>query len=428
MHRRATCRASVSAVRAFINGSWQGTFRYHPDTEGDLIGLPHRYTVPTVDGVFQEMYYWDTYFTNEGLILDGHLDQAINNTENIAYLVDLYGRMPNGNRTWFENRSQPPYLAMMVDRLYHETGDRQWLRRLAPSVEREHRFWTTRRLTPCGLSRYSHEGTLADKLDMVETLRERLGPRFRDRAAQLSPAELAEVGAHHLAEAESGWDFTPRFAARCEDHCPVDLNANLLLYETTLARFADELGRPAAARDWLAAARRRKALLRRYCHDPRTGLYHDYDFVRQRRSVVCSAAVFSLLYAGAISRADAARLVPIALRRLEHPYGLAACARGAYDHAYQWSYPNSWAPLTLLACAGLARYGHDDAASRIAAKYLDAVSHNFAVTGNLWEKYNAVDGSILVGNEYEMPPMMGWTAGVFVWASELLARAGERYE
>ena len=45
------------------------------DTLGS-IALPKPYSVPSLTGVFQQdMFYWDTYFTNIGLILDADFDQ-----------------------------------------------------------------------------------------------------------------------------------------------------------------------------------------------------------------------------------------------------------------------------------------------------------------------------------------------------------------
>lgn len=415
---------TVSSARSFIRASWAATVRHHPDSVDDLIGMPHPYTVPSVSGAFQELYYWDTYFANEGLIRDGRLEQAIDNTEDIAALVERYGHMPNGNRTWFENRSQPPYLAMMVERIDRETRDPSWVRRLARPLQREYRFWTTRRSTPCGLSRYSHDGTLADRLGMVATAGERLGATFSARRASESVDELAIVGSHHLAEAESGWDFTPRFDARCEDFCPIDLNANLFHYETTLADIATRLDDPDACAAWRIRAQRRQELIRRHCHDPHTGLYHDYDFANDRRSPVLSAAVFSLLYANVLTRSEGVTLARAALPRLEHAHGIVASEHASADYPYQWSYPNTWAPLVFITAIGLENYGEKAAARRIAAKFVHVVARNFSTTGNLWEKYNGVDGTISDDGEYPAPSMMGWTAGVFVWASDFLGLGG----
>ena len=57
-------------LKEFILENWKNTIRFNKhddDLEGNvLIGLPNPYTVPSISGVFQEMYYWDTYFINRG--------------------------------------------------------------------------------------------------------------------------------------------------------------------------------------------------------------------------------------------------------------------------------------------------------------------------------------------------------------------------
>jgi len=61
-----------------------------------------------------------------------------------------------------------------------------------------------------------------------------------------------------------------------------------------------------------------------------------------------------------------------------------------------------------------------DDAARIAEKYLNIVEKNFKSTGKIWEKYNVVEGSINVNDEYKMPSMLGWTAGVFVYCNSII--------
>ena len=87
--------ADRDEVHRFIRNSWDKTVRFNTEDEGTRIGLPYRYTVPSISGAFQEMYYWDTYFTGEGLILDGHVDLARSNAENMLYMVDRFGKMYN---------------------------------------------------------------------------------------------------------------------------------------------------------------------------------------------------------------------------------------------------------------------------------------------------------------------------------------------
>ena len=64
--------------------------------DGDAyFGLPKPYSVPTPGCTFRELYYWDTYFTNKGLILTGKVQQAINNLENFhifSYIYQLFSK------------------------------------------------------------------------------------------------------------------------------------------------------------------------------------------------------------------------------------------------------------------------------------------------------------------------------------------------
>ena len=63
------------------------TLRENREDCDTLIGLPYPYTVPCADGMFNELYYWDTYFANKALFAFGNVDQAKNNVLNILYLI-----------------------------------------------------------------------------------------------------------------------------------------------------------------------------------------------------------------------------------------------------------------------------------------------------------------------------------------------------
>ena len=83
----------------------------HPP-RGSLLQLPHPYVVP--GGRFVELYYWDSYFTMLGLSESGRPELVHAMTDNFAYLIDRYGHVPNGTRTYYLSRSQPPVLALMT--------------------------------------------------------------------------------------------------------------------------------------------------------------------------------------------------------------------------------------------------------------------------------------------------------------------------
>ena len=406
----------VEEARAFIRESWEKSIRYLPDDFGTHIGMPLPYTVPSVSGGFQELYYWDLFFTDEGLIIDGLLEQARNNTENLAWMVERFGKILNGSNTFYLNRSEPPVFSLMVRQIYEATGDLDWLRGILPSLEKEYHFWMSERMTPCGLNHDSNNATEEEKWDFLRLVKRRFGEAFTLEGC--TREDSLRVASHYISEAEC-WDFTPRFKGECENYCPVDLNALLYIYEKNFSHFSSILGDRAGVRRWDKAAKHRKRLMVKYMRNPKDGVFYDYNFISGERSDVVSAAQFFLLLGNAVSRSQARGIVR-SLAVLEYPHGISACEKGDYPYVYQWSYPNGWAPLQYVTVRGLDNYGYTEDARRIARNYVDLLTESYTKTGTLWEKYNVDEGNLNVGDEYKMPTMLGWTAGSYVWLTEYL--------
>ena len=389
-------------------------------TENGNFALPKPYSVPCTSGGFRNMFYWDTYFTNAGLLLDGDYEQALNNIEDIAFMIDSVGYMPNATARDLLNRSQPPLFCQMVKDYFDATADSAFLQRMMPILEKEYSFWMTSRIAPNGLNRYGHDATPMELTDFCNGL----AHRVKVNPANFTDEERIRFGAHLLAEAESGWDFTPRFEGRCMDFNPVDLNTILYGFERNMAAFNDVLGLPDSSL-WNERADKRKELINRHLLDPESGLYFDYDYVNGRRSDIYSAAVFTTLWAGVADEKGARALVEH-LDRLEAPHGVLTCAlRDGTTPFAQWDAPNGWAPLHYFAIKGLDRYGFKDAAARIAGKYLSAQTSIYGKTRQLWEKYNAMKGNTEVNDEYKMPgEFLGWTAGTYQTAFDYLYGRG----
>ncbi|MDP4277831.1 MAG: trehalase family glycosidase [Bacteroidota bacterium] len=404
-------------VRAFIAANWNGTIEVNLRDSGNLIGLPKPYNVPTVSGtnVFKEIYYWDTYFTNVGLLLDHQKEQAQNNVDDILYMVNRFGKMLNGSNVCYLNRSQPPYLSMMVFDVYLANKDKVWLKSAVNTLEKEYAFWMKERLTPCGLNRYSSSASEVEKRWMANLVKERFNEP--DLLKGLTDQQLLTLGSHYTAEAESGWDFTPRFENRCEDFCPIDLNCNLYLYEKNFEFFYKQLGKKDKANYWRALADKRKKLINSYFYDKEQKGFYDYDYVHKTHSNVVSAAIFSLLYVNVVNH-QKAKLIVDSFNLLDTPFGLRSCEEKAYGRTYQWGCVNGWAPLHYIAAVGLEQYKYIKESNRIKNQYIHLVNENFKKTGNLWEKYNVLDGSVHTTNEYEMPAFLGWTAGVYIYFTE----------
>lgn len=86
-----------------------------------LIYVPNGFVIP--GGRFRELYYWDTYWIVNGLLLCDMKVTARGVIDNIISLVNEVGFMPNGGRVYYLNRSQPPMLPLMVLSYYRATND-----------------------------------------------------------------------------------------------------------------------------------------------------------------------------------------------------------------------------------------------------------------------------------------------------------------
>jgi alpha,alpha-trehalase len=433
-------------IRAHIDRLWNALTREphargdQPDNRDSQLPLTTRYVVP--GGRFREMYYWDSYFTMVGLQASGRDDLVADMIENFSGLLDRYGHIPNGTRTYYLSRSQPPFFAAMVELqaagLGKDEGARALVRRL-PQLEIEHQFWMAgasglaagqahRRVVHLKdgslLNRYwDDSATPRDEawLEDVETARGSARPR-------------EEVYRDLRASAESGWDFSSRWFAdgrtlatiRTSDIIPVDLNSLLYQLESTIARACAVARRPDCERNMQAqAAARRKAMLE-LLWDGEQGAFVDYDWRHDRRLPQVTAATAYPLFAGVADEARAQRVARTIRASLLMPHGLATTL---IDTGQQWDHPNGWAPLQWVAIAGLRRYGENDLAATIAGRWVRENARVYCLTGKLVEKYNVRDAGEGAGGEYPVQDGFGWTNAVFVKLLALYpALARPRYE
>ena len=146
----------MMTVKEYIFAHIAETTRKSDGKDPDLVVLPKPYTVPSIKDSFQEMYYWDTYFTNKGLILTGNIQQAINNLENFAFLIEKFGYIPNGTRTPLLNRSQPPFFGLALKDVWSDLTSEQ-KQRFANALKVEYSFWQSHRTNADGFEHYDAE-------------------------------------------------------------------------------------------------------------------------------------------------------------------------------------------------------------------------------------------------------------------------------
>lgn len=385
----------VREARDYIRDFWKQLERYHPVDDESLIGLPKPYLVPAYEKGhafdFNEMYYWDSYFMVQGMQDAEHEELVKGILEDLLALFSRFKVIPNASRTYLMGRSQPPFLTTLIMEVYeaYQPGE-AWLKKAIAVAKQEYQtVWLgtkkpNERLVYQGLSRYYDTNYL-----------------------------------HDLAEAESGWDMTPRFSRKALNFLPVDLNSLLYKYETDFAQVAHQLGNNDEAAVWEAAAAARKKAMNGLMWDKLRGMYYDYNFVRGKRGSTSSLAAYFPMWAGLASKQQAAALVK-SLRRFENKGGLATTdvlPVGQFvigSMPTQWAYPNGWAPLQYIVIRGLERYGYHDDARRLAMKWLRTNLDWFKEHGLFLEKYNVVSpDKPPVKGVYPSQTGFGWTNAVF---------------
>ncbi|MCF7201061.1 alpha,alpha-trehalase TreF [Pseudomonas oligotrophica] len=393
--------------------------REHPPYSS-LLPLPFDYVVP--GGRFTELYYWDSYFTMLGLDESGHCELLRAMADNFAYLIDTYGHIPNGNRTYYLGRSQPPVFALMTD-LFEETGVHRASDYL-PQLRKEHAFWMSGGdgLQPGEAHRRCVrlvDGSLLNRYwDERDTPREEA---YREdvETARHAGRPAYEVYRDLRAGAESGWDFSSRWlddphrlsSIRTTSILPVDLNSFLYKLELQIARLSEVRGLRGCAETFADKARARRQAMDRHLWNPALGAYFDYDWARRQPRDNLTAATLVPLFVGLADAAQAEGVAALARSRLLAPGGLRTTE--VYGSGEQWDCPNGWAPLQWMAIRGLQHYGHDGLALEIERRWLAIVSYLFEREGRLLEKYVLRPCTEHAGGgEYRLQDGFGWTNGV----------------
>lgn len=385
-----------NSVLDFIKDNWHNTVRDGKSKLG--IDLPFPITVPCINERYVCFFYWDTYFTNLGLLID-YTEQARNNIENMKFFVEKMGYIPNGNERVMFCRSQPPLYPHAVMDYYRLTNDVSVIRRHYSAMKTEYNFWMKNRITEIGLNQYGSNATKKEVEDFFDEL--------KGRGISLEKWDYENV-IPYFSEAESGWDFSMRYPGKANNFVQADLNAILFGTEKILAECADMLGNFEEFNIYNSAAATRKNLMEKYLMDE-SGVFHDYDFINGKiSSYVCGADM--LPFTMRVSTNKNACL--LTLKKLEYDFGVSVGEKFNDGFRYQWAYPNMWAPIVFWTYKALSNVGLMEDAKRVAEKYMKTVDRNFAKTQRLWEKYDCTTGAVS-NAEYPSPPMMGWTAGVY---------------
>jgi len=406
-----------------IQSLWSVLTRQPDVHKGSLLALPHLYIVP--GGRFGEIYYWDSYFTMLGLAVDGKQDLIRSMIDNFTYLINEFGYIPNGNRSYYLGRSQPPFFALMVDLLSNLTG-KEILVTYSEAIEKEYLFW----MKGSDLLAEDHRAErrvvrLPDGSVLNRYWDENCTPRPEAYKEDLelshgSSTSSKDLFRHIRAAAESGWDFSSRWfsdpqsfhSIHTTEIIPVDLNCLLWNMEKILAE-ACQLNQQLDKAKWFEVlAIKRKAAIEKYCWNEKHRFYFDYDFViEEQKPHFTLAGMFPLFFK--LSTAEQAKAISEVLRnKFLKPGGLTTTL---YQTGQQWDAPNGWAPLQWISYQGCRNYNFTDLAEKIRANWIQTNDKVFKATGKMMEKYNVEGiGEAGGGGEYPNQDGFGWTNGVYL--------------
>ena len=391
-----------------------------------LLALPYPYIVP--GGRFREIYYWDSYFTMLGLKESGETDMIGNMIKNFAYLIETYGHIPNGNKSYYIGRSQPPFFGAMVQLLASIKGDDVYSTYL-PALEKEYNFWMdgAAKLKPGQAYRRVvklKDGTILNRywddsnVPRQESWREDVNTTAKSGRNKIEMYKQLRAGA------ESGIDFSSRWFAdgkniitiQTTNTIAVDLNALLYNLELTIAKAKLIKGHEVSANEFRTKANNRQIAIDKYCWNKQLNFYTDYNFKTQRiLNAITPAGMYPFCFFE--TKPDylsllAKKASAVLKEKLLKDGGIVTTVNNT---GQQWDAPNGWAPLEWMTIWGLDRCGQKDIAKDIAFRWIKLNNDVFLRTGKLMEKYNVVNTHLDAGGgEYPGQDGFGWTNGVLL--------------
>lgn len=144
--------------------------------------------------------------------------------ENLLQDVEDFGFVPNGGRAYYTNRTQPPFLALMVADVARATANASFAAAALPLLEQEMLFWATQRSCSDATAASSSSSSSSSDEHMLGRLSrffsEQDTPRPESFAEDVAtaggdagnPSPLG-IFAQLAAGAETGWDYSSRWIA-----------------------------------------------------------------------------------------------------------------------------------------------------------------------------------------------------------------------
>ncbi|CAN0840878.1 TRE1 [Linum grandiflorum] len=410
----------------------------HPERH-TLLPLPEPMVIP--GSRFLEVYYWDSYWVIRGLMASKMYDTAKSVVTNLIYLLDTYGHVLNGARSYYTNRSEPPLLSAMVSEIYNRTEDMEFARKALPALIKEHKFWTSGKHVITIQDAQGVKYSLSRYFAMWNKARPESGTIDKEAAAKLSNdgPEKQLFYREVASTAESGWDFSTRWMRDTSDYTtlsttsilPVDLNTYLLKLELDITFLANVTGEETVAQGFLEASQARKQAIQSVFWNSEKGQWFDY-WVKDDESSDKDSQTHTWKVSNQNQNAFASNFTPFWIDLFHSDTSLAeqvteslqssglvlaaGIATSLTNSGQQWDFPNGWPPLQHQIVEGLVKSGSKKAkelAEDIAVRWINSNYTVYKKTGAMHEKLDVrACGEFGGGGEYVSQTGFGWSNGV----------------
>ena len=398
-----------------------------------LLYAPNPFIVP--GGRFKEIYYWDSYWIIEGLLLSDMVETAKGMLDNFLFLVSELGYVPNGLRKYYLGRSQPPLLIPMFDLYWKESNDLAYLNKSIGLLEKEFNFWLTNRTSEIIVDDIKYS-VFQYKVNASEPRPESY---FEDveLVKGLKPDEKNNVFSEIKSATESGWDFSSRWFSKNDKTnkdlkntktrsiIPVCLNSLMCYNSLIMSRFYEYLENKEKSEHYRKIADELNKTISRVFWSEDKGIWFDYDL--EAKSLSNDFYLSNLVplwcesYGIEKERSYVIKQVMNYLKSnklLSYPGGVPV---SLIKSDQQWDLPYNWPPLQYFLVMGLHKAGSfcDEAKSYaldLANQWVLNVFEVYKSKNHLmFEKYNAViPGKEGSGGEYVVQDGFGWTNSIVI--------------
>ena len=389
------------------------------------------YVIP--GGRFRELYYWDCYFASLGLNVLGRRNLSSQLSSHLVQCTERIGYPPNGARTYFTTRSQPPLLSSLLRNAWPQDLNDE---RVFHALGMEH----ARLLSKPHCVRLESGGTELFRY-VDSSSQKRLECLFADSESikGLDDSSASRKLQCTRSACASGWDFSSRWIDgnnrdAAAEIASCDLHSFVLLLERNIAALLRER-RPnnyaERAERYDHLARKRLRNLSRMHWDGSKWTDLQFFGISADGSTASIASSFGDEHSLYVSS-----WIPLACGACDGDPNHAGKAINAFQcsnfldesgpkastvmSGEQWDDPNVWPPLVWLLVQGISLY-NSEVAHEIVTPFLRSLLAFWRRYGTLPEKL-ASFGEAGFGGEYESQTGFAWTAGV------ALALLSDRYD